>query len=67
MEEAVVHDSLMDENYVAQLTGLSLSSIRRYRTLGTGPVFIKLGSAVRYRKSDVAKWIEAFPTGGGAK
>jgi len=56
--------SLLNEYQVASLLSLSVASVRRYRLLKRGPKFIKLGAAVRYRREDLAAWIEARPTGG---
>jgi predicted DNA-binding transcriptional regulator AlpA len=57
-------ESLMTEHDVARVTGLSVASVRRWRLLGQGPRFLKIGSAVRYRPADVAAWIESRPRGG---
>lgn len=32
--------------------------MERFRISGGGPVFVKLGGAVRYRKVDLDSWIE---------
>ena len=55
----------MREKALAQLLGMSLPGIRRWRYFGTGPKFVKFGSSVRYSASDVSSWIAAQPTGGG--
>lgn len=55
---------LLKEHEVAQLTGMSLATVRRWRLADQGPRFLKLNSAVRYRQEDVAAWLESLPTGG---
>ena len=60
---------LLNEHDVAQMTGMSVSTVRRWRLRKEGPKFLKLNAAVRYRSEDVASWLESRPTGGdgGAK
>ena len=57
--------TLLNEHDVARITGLSLASVRRWRLFGQGPLYLKIGSAVRYRPEDVQHWIDSRPTGGG--
>jgi len=57
-------DELLNEHDLARITGLSVASVRRWRLLRQGPMYLKLGSAVRYKPEDVAKWLESRPTGG---
>ena len=57
--------ALMGEFDVVRITGLSVSTIRRYRLLGCGPKFLKIGAAVRYRHEDLAAFLNSRPTGGG--
>lgn len=57
--------TLFNEFDVARITGLSVSSVRRWRLFRQGPKYIKIGAAVRYRPEDVSAWLESRPTGGG--
>jgi hypothetical protein len=41
-----------------------MAAIRRWRLLGKGPRYIKVGAAVRYRLEDVNNWLETRPSGG---
>jgi predicted DNA-binding transcriptional regulator AlpA len=62
-----VHDAienLLNEHDVARITGLSVASVRRWRLLRQGPTYLKIGSAVRYRREDVLAWLASRPTGG---
>jgi predicted DNA-binding transcriptional regulator AlpA len=43
----------------AQLLGLAPGSLNNMRAKGLGPTFVKLGSLVRYRDSDLVAWIES--------
>jgi hypothetical protein len=51
--------ALMDETRAAQLLDLRVKTLRRWRWAGKGPRFVKLGSAVRYRPSDLDEFIAA--------
>jgi hypothetical protein len=45
---------LKTEGQAAELLTLSVHTLRRWRVLGRGPVFLKVGGkAVRYRESDL--------------
>lgn len=58
-------EPLLSEREIARITGLSLATIRRRRLLKLPPRYLKISSAVRYRRADVAAWLEACPTAGG--
>jgi len=50
---------LLDVQDLAALTGMSVSTIYRKRSLGEPlPRAVKLGTAVRWRQVDVDAWIE---------
>jgi predicted DNA-binding transcriptional regulator AlpA len=55
---------LLNEHEVAGLLGVSVASIRRWRLLGRGPKYIKIGASVRYKPEDVNAWINSRPAGG---
>jgi len=57
-------ERLLTERDVAHVTGMSLASVRRWRLFRTGPRYLKLSSAVRYRPEDLEAWLESRPTGG---
>lgn len=56
--------ALMNEHDVARLTGLSVASVRRWRLRRVGPRYVKIGAAVRYRRSDIEAWLSSRPSGG---
>lgn len=58
-------ENLLNEHDVARITALSVASVRRWRLLGIGPKYIKIGAAVRYRYEDIVAWLQGRPTGGG--
>lgn len=51
--------AMLNEQQVAEHIGLTVHALQRWRVKGGGPPFSKLGSAVRYRLSDVDQWIAA--------
>jgi predicted DNA-binding transcriptional regulator AlpA len=55
---------LLNEYDVARITKLSVASVRRWRLLRQGPLYLKIGSAVRYRPEDIAAWLDSRPRGG---
>jgi predicted DNA-binding transcriptional regulator AlpA len=58
-------EHLLNEHDVARITGMHVGSVRRWRLFQTGPRFLKIGSAVRYRPADIAAWLDSRPSGGG--
>ncbi|ODU41779.1 MAG: hypothetical protein ABS96_30375 [Lysobacteraceae bacterium SCN 69-123] len=49
---------LLDEKEVAATLGVAPGTLRNWRSLRIGPVYVKLGKrAVRYRRSDVETFI----------
>lgn len=55
---------LLKEDDVAKQLHVSVASLRRWRLLGRGPQFHKVGALVRYRPEDVEEWLAGQPTGG---
>jgi hypothetical protein len=49
---------LQTEGQAAALLRHSLSTLRRWRRLGTGPTFFRFGRIIRYRLEDLQKFIE---------
>lgn len=50
---------MMTDRDVAAALKMSIASVRRWRRQQTGPKFMKIGSLVRYRRSEVEAWIES--------
>lgn len=50
---------LLTEHEVAALLALSHRTLQRWRWLGQGPAFVKLGGAVRYERSEIERFIAA--------
>lgn len=49
--------TLMTVNQAADYLGLAVSTLNKWRCHGGGPVFIKMGRAVRYRTEDLDAFI----------
>lgn len=58
--------ALITEEEVSKRLNVSVASLRRWRLQGRGPLFIKVGSLVRYRPEDLESWLDAQPTGGSS-
>ena len=53
--------ALLNEKQDAELLGLSLACLRRFRYEGRGPVYRKLSAAVRYSQEDLDEWLATCP------
>jgi excisionase family DNA binding protein len=51
------YGSLVTEGEAASLLRVSITSVRRWRREGRGPVYRKMGRSVRYRTDDLADFI----------
>lgn len=50
---------------VAKFMGVPLSTVYRWNTRGGGPRYIRVGRHVRYRWSDIEKWLDRQAQDGG--
>ena len=50
---------LWNTKITARFLGLSPRTLERMRVNGGGPMFVKLGTAVRYQASEVEAWVES--------
>lgn len=56
---SLLDDPLIDEKEAARLLSLSAAMMRKWRGNGGGPKYFKVGgTAVRYRKSDLIKFLD---------
>lgn len=58
-------DKLLTQKEVAEWTGMSSAWFEMSRFKGTGIPYVKIGRSVRYRTSDVQRWIESNVIGAG--
>jgi hypothetical protein len=52
-------DRIVPESIAAEVIGMSVYWLRTARLKGSGPTFIKIGTAVRYHVSDLVEFREA--------
>ena len=52
-------DPLMRSAAVAEYLGVVIPALEKWRQLGTGPDYVKVGRLVRYKKSALDAWITA--------
>ena len=52
-------DHLLDVEDVARILNCSVSILNKWRLLGKGPRFVRMGALVRYRPSDIHAFITA--------
>lgn len=48
---------VMNVRQAAHYLGLAVSTLNKWRCHGGGPVFIKMGRAVRYRQEDLDQFV----------
>lgn len=51
--------SLITAIQAAELLSIHPNTLAKWRLSGAGPTFTKMGRSVRYRMSDIEKWIDA--------
>jgi len=63
--ETVSHalEQLLTEHEVAKILRVSVATIRRRRLLNQPPVWIKIGSSVRYSPRSISAFLENLPSG----
>ena len=59
MHLAQFYTQWVNEKQVSALTGISLSTLRKYRLWGKGPAYSKIGRSVRYALADVQEYMES--------
>lgn len=53
------NDMRLSTAQVAERLGVSEQSVRRWRSLGKGPAYVKIGNKVWYETADLASWVDA--------
>jgi predicted DNA-binding transcriptional regulator AlpA len=52
-------ESLLSQKQAARILGISVRTLERHRVAGTGPRWARLGRLVRYRESDLTRWVDS--------
>lgn len=50
---------LLPQRAVAKMLGVTPRTLERWRQIGEGPVFIRVGDLCRYRIDDLESWLDA--------
>ncbi len=50
-------ERLLAEGEASDVLAVSLSTLRRWRANGEGPVYVKMGRTVRYRIADIRAFV----------
>jgi predicted DNA-binding transcriptional regulator AlpA len=50
---------MLNEKQVANYLSISVATVRRWRLFRSGPKYLKIGSAVRYKREDLETWIDS--------
>jgi excisionase family DNA binding protein len=53
------------DNEAAVYLGVSVSKVRRWRLMGGGPRWIRIGGSIRYPLADLEAYVASLPSGGG--
>ena len=61
---ASAEPALLSDVDLARYLGVSVATLRKWRIRRVGPKWLKLGSLVRYRLSDVHTYLNGCPQGG---
>ena len=59
--------ALIDEKEASQYLCCSVAALRKWRLLGKGPTYCKVGRLVRYAETDLAAYVEANRKAGGMR
>jgi predicted DNA-binding transcriptional regulator AlpA len=51
-------DHIDTEDFTAKRLHMSLSGLRKWRAQGKGPPYLRMGKLIRYRRSDVDRWLQ---------
>lgn len=59
MIQATPTEQLLTRKEVAEWLNVTEHCLRRWAHMGRGPVFVKVGWFVRYRREDVEAWLSS--------
>jgi predicted DNA-binding transcriptional regulator AlpA len=51
--------TVLDPRSASTYLGIAVQTLARWRVEGAGPPFLKLGTAIRYDRSDLDTWLDA--------
>jgi len=50
---------LLIDSEVSKITKFSVSSVRKWRVQGRGPLYLRLGNSIRYKEQDVLHYVQS--------
>jgi hypothetical protein len=50
-------DDILNVQAAARFTGMAVATLAKMRCMGGGPVFVKAGRRVLYRRGDLLQWL----------
>lgn len=53
-------DQLLTERDAAKILHVSVQLLRKWRAMGTGPKYVRLGRCIRYALSDIESYISSL-------
>jgi hypothetical protein len=56
---ATQEDRCLPEKPAATVLGVSVALLRKWRRTGGGPLYVRLGKLVRYRLSDLQRFVDS--------
>ncbi len=59
LSNIILNTGTLNTGGAARYVGLSESTLEKARVYGSGPSYVKLGRAVRYRPADLDRWLDA--------
>ncbi len=59
MNETADVEPLLSTDEVSRVLVIPAGTLANWRWMGTGPLFLRVGRHVRYRRTDVEAWIDA--------
>ena len=60
-------DELLTADELAEELKISPRTLERWRARGIGPAWVRVGRSPRYRRSDVAEWLQEQRQQGGGE
>ncbi len=66
----IEEERCLSEKPTAALLGVSVALLRKWRRVGGGPPYLRIGKLVRYRLSDLRNFMDSCavaPAGGGGR
>jgi len=58
MTDSILLEDKLDETPTAQLLGVSVKTLQRWRAVRLGPPFLKVGKRVKYLRCDLTRYLE---------